>query len=92
MRIVPVSGLIASLLFTHGCATAPQIVEKPVYVNVPVTVPCVGSIPKEPFYETKTIRTDDDLDAAATAYLIEIEQRKIHIAELRGLMAGCVKP
>lgn len=92
MRILLVSGLIASILFTQGCATAPVIVEKPVYVRVPVTEPCVDSIPEEPFYETKTLRTDDDLDAAATAYLIEIEQRKIHIAELRGLMAGCVKP
>jgi len=92
MRILLVSGLIASLLFTYGCATAPQVVEKPVYVRIPVTEPCLVSIPKEPFYETKTLRADDDLDVAATAYMIEIEQRKIHIAELRASLAGCVKP
>lgn len=84
--------LIVALLFTQGCGTAPRVIEKPIYVEVPVSEPCLDAIPNEPPYETKFIQRDDHLDRVATAYLVEIEQRKIHITELRALLAGCVKP
>lgn len=92
MRKVAVLALLTVMLFMYGCATAPQIIEKPVYVDVVVVEPCVRAIPSEPIYETSRLIETDDIGAVAEAFMVEIEQRKIESAELRALLAGCLMP
>lgn len=92
MRILWVLILLSVVLFTQGCDTNPRIVETPVYVDVPVVVACVDSIPKEPVYETTRLKATDDLPFVADAYMVETAQKDIHITQLRALLAGCVKP
>lgn len=73
-----------------GCDTTPQVIEKPVYVDVPVVVSCVRSVPEEPVYDTARLKADDDLDTVGTAYMVEQEQRKIYTRQLQSVLAGCV--
>lgn len=92
MRILPAFTLLGVLLFTQGCDTTPRIVEKPVYVDVPVPVYCIDEIPNEPRYATQSLTADSDLPTVADAYMVEKHQREIEAKQLRALLVGCVKP
>lgn len=89
MRSLFISWLVIIL---GGCAAQPDIIEVPVYVDVPVAISCVSEIPQEPLYETSLLISTDDIGAVAEAFMVEIEQRKIESAELRALLAGCLMP
>lgn len=84
--------LAALSILLLGCESSPRVIEKPVYVDVPVVKPCVRSIPAEPEYETSRLTAADDTDTVATAYMVEREQRKIYIKQLQSKLAGCVPP
>lgn len=66
-----------------------RVVEKPVYVEKPVAISCVNSIPAQPFWETDKVQTNDSLDSVSKAYMIELLQRDAYEAELEAIVNTC---
>lgn len=91
VRILLLVALAHALLFTLAACTSTRYVEKPVFVSVPVTEPCVEAIPEEPVYETKHLQSDDPIGVVGRAYRIERRQREAYIETLKAELAGCVK-
>lgn len=91
-RILRVSALVTAILFALGACTNTRIVEKPVYVRIPVTEPCVTAIPEEPDYATKYLEPDDPIGIVGQDYRIEVRQRERYIDVLLAELAGCIKP
>ncbi len=91
-RILGVSALLAAILFTLGGCMSTRIIEKPVYIDTPVTEPCIERIPEEPDYETRHLQPDDPIGVVGQAYRIERQQRESYISILKAEMAGCVDP
>jgi starvation-inducible outer membrane lipoprotein len=75
--------VILCLLLT-GCATAP----KPVTVEIPVTVPCVGELPARPVNTFGTGAYPGD-KAAAQAALIDSAAWEGYATKLEVVIAGC---
>jgi hypothetical protein len=76
-------------LLLAGCASAPQIIEKPVEVKVPVPVPCKAPdvpVPAWPLAAVTPSASDFDFYKAALA---EIELRKGYEARLLAALSGC---
>lgn len=88
-----VAAIVLLVLFIclSGCTTT-RIIEKPVYIEIPVTQPCIQSIPDEPDYEINHLQPDDSIGLVGQAYRIERQQRINYIRTLRAEMAGCVDP
>lgn len=84
--------IISAILLLAACRNAPEIIEKPVFVHVPVTTYCVDAVPDEPAYETAKITMASPLHVVSDAYQVERYQRIIYIKQLRALMAGCINP
>lgn len=84
--------IITAILLIAACQSATEIIEKPVFVHVPVTKYCVDAVPDEPVYDTAKLTMASPLQMVADAYQVERYQRMIYIKQLRALMAGCNKP
>lgn len=91
-RILRVLGLLVLLLFTLEACTNTRYIEKPVYVSIPVTEPCVTDIPEEPDYATKYLEPDDPIGIVGQDYRVELRQRERYIEVLRAELTGCIKP
>ena len=84
--------IITAILLIVACQSAPEVIERPVFVHVPVTKACIDAVPDEPVYETSKLTMASPLPVVADAYQVERYQRMIYIKQLRALMTGCVKP
>jgi len=76
-------------LLLAGCANAPQVIEKPVEVKVPVPVPCKAPdvpVPAWPLAAVPSSASDFDFYKVALA---EVELRKGYEARLRAALAAC---
>ncbi|MFX3545010.1 hypothetical protein [Ralstonia mannitolilytica] len=72
-----------------GCASAPQVIEKPVEVKVPVPVACKAHdvpVPAWPLEAVPASASDFDFFKAALA---EIELRKGYEARLLAALGAC---
>lgn len=80
-----VSSVIAMLA---GCATPRErIVTKE--VRVPIAIACAPTIPPKPSYEGDTVDLNGSIFDLTRALLIEREQRKAEITEVRAALVGC---
>lgn len=84
--------IITIILLLAACGSQPEIIEKPVFVHVPITKYCVDAVPDEPVYDTARLTMASPLPVVADAYQVERYQRIIYIKQLRALMAGCINP
>jgi hypothetical protein len=76
-------------LLLAGCASAPQVIEKPVEVQIPVPVPCKvpdTPAPAWPLASVPVSASDFDFFKAALA---EIELRKGYEARLLAALGAC---
>lgn len=76
-------------LLLAGCANAPQIIEKPVEVKVPVPVPCKAPdvpVPAWPLAAVQPSASDFDFYKAALA---EIKLREGYETRLRAALSAC---
>lgn len=76
-------------LLLTGCASVPQVIEKPVEVKVPVQVPCKAPdipVPAWPLAAVPPSASDFDFFKAALA---EVELRKGYETRLRASLAAC---
>ena len=76
-------------LLLSGCASAPQVIEKPVEVKVPVPVPCNApeiAVPAWPLASVPASASDFDFFKAALA---EIELRTGYEARLLAALGAC---
>lgn len=71
-----------------GCATPRERI-KTVEVKVPVAVACAPTIPPKPSYEGDTVDLNGNIFELVRALLIEREQRKAEITEVRAALVGC---
>ena len=91
LRILVLIALVQLILFTLSACTNTRYVEKPVFVDVPVTEPCIKAVPEEPVYETKHLQSDDPIGVVGRAYRIERKQRETYINTLKAEMTGCIE-
>ncbi|HBO79561.1 hypothetical protein [Cupriavidus sp. UBA2534] len=83
-----IRALILCLLLA-GCAAAPQVVEKPVEVRVPVAVPCKApGIPEPDWPLAKVPETASDFEWFK-ASLAELALRAGYEARLKAAVAAC---
>ena len=83
-----IRALVLCLLLT-GCAAAPQVVEKPVDVKVPVPVPCkTAEIPEPDWPLAKVADTASDFDWFKAA-LAELAMRAGYEVRLKAAVAAC---
>ena len=81
--------LVMACLLLSGCASAPQVIEKPVEVKVPVPVPCKAPdvpVPAWPLASVPASASDFDFFKAALA---EIELLKGYEARLLAALGAC---
>ena len=79
----------ALCLLLTGCANAPQVIEKPVEVKVPVPVPCkVPEIP-EPTWPTAGIQPSASDFEFYRAALAELKMRVGYELRLRAAISAC---
>lgn len=79
----------ALCLLLAGCASAPQFIEKPVEVKVPVPVPCKApeiSVPAWPLAAVTASASDFEFYKAALA---ELELRKGYEKRLLAALGAC---
>jgi hypothetical protein len=83
-----IRGLMLCLLLA-GCAAAPQVVEKPVEVKVPVSVPCNAPEIPEPDWPLAQV-TDSVSDFEFyRAALAELAMRAGYEVRLKAAVAAC---
>jgi len=76
-------------LLLAGCAAAPQVVEKPVEVKVPVAVPCKApEIPEPDWPLAKVPATASDFEWFMAA-LAELALRAGYEVRLKAAIAAC---
>lgn len=76
-------------LLLAGCAAAPQIVERPVEVKVPVSVPCRAPVIAEPDWPlAKVPSTASDFEFFRAA-LAELALRAGYEVRLKAAVAVC---
>ena len=78
---------IATACFLGACA--PEIVYKPVPVQVPVEVPCKAPLVQAPMLATKGVKSDDSLFIQAKALAETNEQRKAYEVRLLAALRAC---
>ena len=76
-------------LLLAGCASAPQVIEKPVEVKVPVPVPCKAPDVPVPAWPLDAIKAADTDFTFYQAALAEIALRKGYEARLRAALVIC---
>lgn len=79
--------ILAMTLFLAACA--PQIVYKPVPVNVPVSVPCQAPATPQPILATTGISASDTMLNQVKALAVTNEQRKGFEARLAAGIKAC---
>lgn len=89
-RIIVLGILLIILFALPGCSNA-EYIDRVVYVDRPVAIPCVTSIPITPVFETKSLTNNSDIDAVSKAYMIEIKQRKSYEATLEAIANNCAE-
>ena len=81
--------ICAALCSLAGCAAAPQVIEKPVEVRVPVAVPCKTAEISEPDWPlTKVPETASDFEFFRAA-LAELLLRAGYEVRLKAAVAAC---
>ena len=81
--------LILGLLVVAGCTPVTQYVDRPVRVEIPVSVPCAVDIEPAPEYATEALTRESSDGEIIRALLIEREQRAIVEGVLRADIVGC---
>jgi hypothetical protein len=79
--------IIALLFIIIGCSDR-VVIQK---VEVPVIVPCIEEIPKEPDYVTNKWKSGLTIWQQVTTLLAERQQRIADQHLLRSVISGCVK-
>lgn len=78
------------VLLLTGCATPePQIVYRPVEVQIPVAVPCKVDAPVVPQWARAGVSPDADLYTKGRAIIAELQQRIAYEIELLAAVASC---
>ena len=78
-----------AVLMLAGCAAAPQVIEKPVEVRVPVGVPCkTAEIPEPDWPLAKVPETASDFEFFR-AVLVELALRAGYEVRLKAAVAAC---
>ncbi|WP_236701998.1 hypothetical protein [Cupriavidus basilensis] len=81
--------ICAAFCSLAGCAAAPQVIEKPVEVRVPVAVPCkTAEIPEPDWPLAKVPETTSDFEWFRAA-LAELALRAGYEVRLRAAVATC---
>jgi hypothetical protein len=81
--------LIAAVVACFLTACAPEIVYRPVPVNVPVSVPCQAPATPQPVLATAGITADDTMLNQVKALAVTNEQRKAFEARLMAANKAC---
>ncbi|MGO4809180.1 hypothetical protein AB4156_06175 [Cupriavidus sp. 2MCAB6] len=80
---------VLAVLLLAGCAAAPQMIEKPVEVRVPVAVPCeTPEIPEPDWPLAKVPETAGDFEFFRAA-LAELALRGGYEVRLKAAVAAC---
>jgi PBP1b-binding outer membrane lipoprotein LpoB len=81
----------ALALLLSGCAAtqSPQIVYKPVEVQVPVAVPCKIQAPDVPKWALDSVSPGADVYVKGRALVAELQQRIAYEKELLAAVASC---
>jgi hypothetical protein len=87
-RVVLLCVLLIIFFAISGCQSV-KYVDRVVYVDRPVAIPCVTSVPIPPKWETTKLTKSDGIDHVSRAYMIEISQRKSHEASLEAIVNTC---
>lgn len=82
-RLVVILGMLA----LAGCASAPLA---PLRVEVPVSVPCVGTAPSLPAYEFDKLPTTATDGEIILALAQDWARARKHEGELLAIVAGCL--
>ncbi len=64
--------------------------QKVIEVKVPVSVPCVQSIPVEPVMQSDALTIDNSIGEKVKALVIDNKALKSDNLNLRALISGCV--
>lgn len=72
--------ILVAVLFLSACA--PQIVNTPVPIDMPVSAPCKSPAVPAPDFATKDVTSDTPLDEQVGALATANEQHKIYEAKL----------
>ena len=75
-----------------GCTPVTQYVDRPIEVEIPVSVPCAVEIEPAPEYATQALTRESSDGDIIRALLVEREQRGVVEGQLRADLAGCVGP
>ena len=90
MRKVSLLAILMLVVFTLcACGSCPTKTEL-VYVDVPVSVPCVKQVPEKPLFAVSLVKSTDDLPTLVDAYMVERHQRIAYEAKLEAVITGCV--
>ena len=85
-----VSALVACLLLLSACATREKIVDRYVYVDRPVPVPCDVTIPSAPKFAVDMVKKGDSLAYISDAYMIDRRQRIGYEKQLESALTACL--
>lgn len=89
-RAVRVAAVALAAAAVAGCA-APEVRWQTVTMRVPVPVPCVVTLPKEPDWRVPKLAADANVFVRAQAALADLVDSKQYERELVAAMAGCQK-
>lgn len=74
------------LLLVAGCATQRP---PPEIVKVPVSIPCVKSVPVRPVYAVRSLLTDATDGAIVLALALDLPLHLKYEGELEAIIEGC---
>ena len=87
---VPAFGLVLCLLFVSGCTAArpaPEVVT--VRVPMPVSTPCVSTLPDVPAWAVAALPTGQPIGVQVRALMAERQQRIGYESRLLAVIEGC---
>jgi hypothetical protein len=89
-RVILIALLAVILISIQGCTTA-EYVDRVVYVDKPVAVPCVrkDQVPAIPKFATRSLSGGSTIDAVSKSYMIELTQRDAYEHELYAIVSIC---
>lgn len=82
--------LISLMAGLIGCATKVEYVDRPIYVDRVVPVPCVDTMPEQPTFAVTLLKRSDNADTVTKAYMVERRQRMSYEARLEAVLLACM--
>lgn len=73
-----------------GCANQVEYIEKPVYVDRPIPVPCVSAMPAKPTFAVTQVKRSSNADTVTRAYMVERRQRIAYEGILEAALSACL--